>query len=82
MICYISWAFYFIFRYRLVIKAGGDVDEFEFVMYGDVVKKFAPLACSELSTKVSLFGIYLWRNLWLLYNFLYLMFDVFIEWRL
>ncbi|WJX62990.1 hypothetical protein P8452_47924 [Trifolium repens] len=36
-------------RYCLKIKAGDDFDEFEFVMYDDVVKKFAPLACSELA---------------------------------
>ncbi|WJX83028.1 hypothetical protein P8452_65721 [Trifolium repens] len=38
-------------RYRLKIKAGDDLDEFEFVMYDEVVKKFAPVACSKLATE-------------------------------
>jgi hypothetical protein len=52
-------AFFIIFRYRLKIKAGDDLDEFEFVMYDEVVKKFAPVACSKLATEVSLSGLYL-----------------------
>jgi hypothetical protein len=55
MICYITFAYSFLLRYCLKIKAGDDFDEFEFVMYDDVVKKFAPIACSKLATEVSLF---------------------------
>jgi hypothetical protein len=55
MICYITFAYSFLLRYCLKIKAGDDFDEFEFVMYDDVVKKFAPIACSKLASEVSLF---------------------------
>jgi hypothetical protein len=56
----ITCDFNFLFRYRLKIKAGDDFDEFEFVMYDDVVEKFAPVACSKFPKEVMLCGMNLW----------------------
>jgi hypothetical protein len=66
----------------LKIKAGDDFDEFEFVMYDDVVKKFAPLACSELAKEVSLCPMYFRRYVPLFSYVVYIMFDAFTEWKL
>jgi hypothetical protein len=51
-------------------------------MYGDVVKKFAPLACSELAKEVSLCPMYFRRYVPLFSYVVYIMFDAFTEWKL
>jgi hypothetical protein len=43
------------FRYRLKMNLSNDFDNIGFLMYDDVVKKFAPLTYIELENKVSLF---------------------------
>jgi hypothetical protein len=44
---------FFIGRFRVKIKVSNELDAIDFVMYDDVVKKFAPLTCLKFENEVS-----------------------------
>jgi hypothetical protein len=46
--------FFDLCRYVLKINVGDDLDEIEFIMYDDVVKKFAPITYTKFQKEVSL----------------------------